>query len=178
MSICFFWLPRDEYLAKQSGIIMLFGEEEKILARLKRFCAYRERCCFEVQQKLQLLKVPRDIVNRFLQTLQNEGFINEERYARLFAGGYFRQKKWGKRKIVAALRQKGIAEADIRRGLQEINTTEYMQALNRLTEKTWKQFTREDKNKRIIKVRASLMRKGFEPELVSRAVTQLATSVK
>jgi SOS response regulatory protein OraA/RecX len=79
---------------------------------------------------------------------------------------------------VAALRQKGIAESHIRMGLQEINTTEYLHVLNRLTEKTWKQYTREDKDKRITKVRASLMRKGFEPDLVSRAVTQLANSAK
>lgn len=158
--------------------MLLIGEEEKILAKLKRFCAYRERCCREVQQKLQGLGVPRGLMAGFVQTLQAEGYIQEERFARLFAGGYFRQKKWGKRKIVAALRQKGIAEADIKRGLQEINASEYLQVLNRLAEKTWKQYTREDKNKRVIKVRASLLRKGFEPALVSRAVAQLANSFK
>jgi SOS response regulatory protein OraA/RecX len=82
------------------------------------------------------------------------------------------------RAALAALRQKGIADIHIRMGLQEINATEYLQVLHRLTEKTWKQYTREDKDKRITKVRASLMRKGFEPELVSRAVTQLANSAK
>ena len=158
--------------------MLLIGEEEKILAMLKRFCAYRERCCIEVQQKLQGLGVPRGLIGGFVQTLQAEGYIQEERFARLFAGGYFRQKKWGKRKIVAALRQKGIAESHIRMGLLEITATEYLQLLQRLTEKTWKQYTREEKDKRITKVRASLIRKGFEPELVSRAVTQLANSVK
>jgi regulatory protein len=158
--------------------MLLKGEEEKILAMLKRFCAYRERCCIEVQQKLQGLGVPRGLIGGFVQTLQAEGYIQEERFARLFAGGYFRQKKWGRRKIVAALRQKGIAESHIRMGLQEITATEYLQLLQRLTEKTWKQYTREEKDKRITKVRASLIRKGFEPELVSRAVTQLANSVK
>jgi SOS response regulatory protein OraA/RecX len=79
---------------------------------------------------------------------------------------------------MAALRQKGIAETHIRVGLQEINATEYLQVLHRLTEKTWKQYTREDKDKRITKVRASLMRKGFEPELVSKAIAQLANSAK
>jgi regulatory protein len=158
--------------------MLLIGEEEKILAKLKRFCAYRERCCKEVQQKLQGLGVPRGLVLGFVQTLQAEGFIQEDRFARLFAGGYFRQKKWGKRKIVAALRQKGIAEADIRKGLQEINASEYLQVLHRIAEKTWKQYTHEEKDKRISKVRASLMRKGFEPELVSKAVTQLANSMK
>ena len=158
--------------------MLLIGEEERILAKLKRFCAYRERCCREVQQKLQVLGVPRGLMEGFVQTLQAEGYIQEERFARMFAGGYFRQKKWGKRKIVAALRQKGVAEADIRRGLEEINASEYLQVLHRLTEKTWKQYTREDKDKRVTKVRASLMRKGFEPELVSKAIAQLANSAK
>jgi regulatory protein len=158
--------------------MLLIGEEEKILAKLRRFCAYRERCSREVQQKLQGLGVPRGLIGGFVQTLLSEGYIHEERFARLFAGGHFRQKKWGKRKIVAALRQKGIAEADIRRGLQEINATEYLQVLHRLAEKTWKQYTHEEKDKRNSKVRASLMRKGFEPELVSKAVTQLANSMK
>lgn len=157
---------------------MLLGEEEKILAKLKRFCAYRERCGYEVRQKLQQLGVPRGLVSDLLQTLQKEGYINEERYARLFAGGYFRQKKWGKRKIAAALRQKGVAEPYIRMGLQEINLSAYTQTLQRMAEKTWKQFVRESPEKRLAKTRASLIRKGFEPELVSRAVKQLPDETK
>ena len=40
--------------------------------------------------------------------LNTDGFLNEERFARAFAGGKFRMKKWGRIKISHALEAKGV----------------------------------------------------------------------
>lgn len=154
---------------------MLIASEEKLISRLKRFCAYRERCALEIRQKMVLWGVPGEDASRVVTLLQQEGFINEERYAQLFAGGYFRQKSWGKNKIIAALRSKGIQDAAIRKGMQEIGTEPYRQVLQKLTAKLWKQYAKEPLEKRKHATRAALMRKGFESDLVRLAVQKLAT---
>ncbi len=59
-------------------------------------------------------------VNILLSQLIEEGYLNEERFCVQFAGSHFRLKKWGKVKIVYALRQKRVSEANIKRALREI----------------------------------------------------------
>jgi len=154
---------------------MLIASEEKLISRLKRFCAYRERCSREIRQKMLLLGVPADDVARIIGLLQQEGFINEDRYAQLFVGGYFRQKNWGRNKIIAALRMKGIQEAAIRKGLLEIDPEQYRQVLQKITNKLWKQYAREPIEKRKLATRAALIRKGFESDPIRRAIQNLAT---
>ncbi|MBU3745230.1 MAG: RecX family transcriptional regulator, partial [Sediminibacterium sp.] len=111
---------------------------------------------------------------RIIGLLQQEGYINEERYAQLFVGGYFRQKNWGRNKIIAALRMKGIQDAAIRKGLQEIDAEQYRQVLQKMTAKLWKQYAREPIEKRKLATRAALIRKGFESDLIRKALQKVA----
>jgi regulatory protein len=65
------------------------------LQKLMKYCAYQERCHQEVNQKLfdwGFLPEDRDeIIVRLIQ----ENFINEERFARAYCRGKFRQNKMG-----------------------------------------------------------------------------------
>lgn len=160
-------------LLVESRLRMLKVSEEKLITQLKRYCAYRERCSREVRQKMVILGVSGEDASRIIGLLQQEGFINEERYAQLFAGGYFRQKNWGRNKIIAALRMKGIQEAAIRRGLQEIGPEQYRQALQKLAAKLWKQYSREPREKRKLATRAALIRKGFESDQIRKALDKV-----
>ena len=162
-------------LPVESVCRMLIASEEKLISRLKRFCAYRERCSREIRQKMVLWGVPGEDASRIIVLLQQEGFINEERFAQLFAGGYFRQKNWGKNKIVAALRMKGIPDAAIRKGLQEIGSEQYRLVLQKLTIKLWKQYAREPIEKRKLATRAALIRKGFESDLIRQSLQKIIT---
>jgi len=65
------------------------------LEKLRRYCAYQDRCHQEVRQKLLSLKMYGDDLEEIITELINEDFLNEERYAQSFARGKFRMKKWG-----------------------------------------------------------------------------------
>ena len=164
-------------LLVESRCRMLIASEEILIKRLKRYCAYRERCYREVRQKMANWGVSGEDASRIAGMLQQEDFINEERYAQLFVGGYFRQKHWGRNKIIAALRMKGIQDAAIRKGLQEISAEQYRQVLLKLTVKLWKQYARDSIEKRKLATRAALIRKGFESDLIRLALLK-ATSEK
>src|ERR1700752_4094496 len=67
--------------------------------RLQNYCAYTERTKQEVQKKMQGYGLSEGDAEIVMEKLIKAGFINETRFVKSFAGGKFRIKKWGKRKI-------------------------------------------------------------------------------
>lgn len=151
---------------------------EPLFSWLTRFCAYRERCIREVRLKLQSKGLVGEAADEIIVRLQEQDYLNEGRYASLFAGGHFRQKQWGRRKIEAALRSNGIPAPIIKRVLNEISASDYRQTLLRLTEKIGRQQARYPEANRWVRVRAALLRKGFEPERMAEARQHLVALEK
>src|SRR5687768_10604150 len=88
--------------------------------KIQRYCAYQERCHQEVRGKLYEYSLFKDEVEDILTNLITEGFLNEERFAKAYAGGKFRMKKWGRLKIIHELEIKGLSKNCIHAGLKEI----------------------------------------------------------
>ena len=82
---------------------------EKALLKIKRYCAYQERSHKEVMDKLYSWGFYKKEAELLLSQLIEEGYLNEERFAILFAGGKFRIKHWGKKKIEQALKEKQVS---------------------------------------------------------------------
>ncbi len=103
--------------------------------RIRKYCDYQERCHSEVRAKLYELKIDRRESEELMVELIQDGRLNEERYARSLARGRFRIKLWGRKKIVAYLRAKGVSDYCIRAGLSEINESEYRSTMQTLLDK-------------------------------------------
>lgn len=139
---------------------------EQAKQKALRYCAYQERSHQEVKNKLYELGLYTSQVDELLTYLITEGFLNEERYAKLFAGGKFRIKHWGRIKIIHALKGKGLSKNCIRIGLKEIDDDDYQHMLIKLaTEKLSAQHGENPFTVRN-KISKSLIQKGYEPELV------------
>lgn len=134
--------------------------------KIRRYCAYQERSHLEVRNKLYGYGLFRNEVDEILLGLLTDGYLNEERFAKAFAGGKFRMKQWGRIKITHALEAKGVSKNCIKIGLKEIDNTLYVDALRELL--TGKSETIQEDN--IYATRDKLskyaMQKGYEPELV------------
>jgi regulatory protein len=134
--------------------------------KLYRYCAYQERCHKEVKEKLHSLRIWGDAAEEVITHLVEEGFLNEERFAKAFALGKFRLKNWGRIKIVQELEQRQLSKHCIAMGLKEIDEADYRAALQKLISK--KTETTEATN--IYSLRDKIARytiqKGFEPDLV------------
>jgi regulatory protein len=98
--------------------------------------------------------------------LITDGFINEERFAKAFAGGKFRIKKWGKIKIKKELKQKNISDYCIRKGLGEIDNREYIKALKDTIVKKAGEIREKNKLKKLSRMASFAISKGYESELV------------
>lgn len=134
--------------------------------KIYRYCAYQERSHAEVKDKLYGFGLFKDEVEEILSHLIAENYLNEERFARAFAGGKFRMKKWGRIKIVHELEAKGLTPNCIRLGLKEIDQQEYEKVLHDLLSKKsdlvdeTNLFVKRDQLARFA------IQKGFEPDLV------------
>ncbi len=143
--------------------------EEKIAA----FCAYQERCVWEVRRKLFEKGIAEAQIEKLIGFLLREKFIDEGRYARAFSRGKFRLKKWGKNRIRMELKMRQVPEDLIRKGLLEIDPTEYYDTLLSETEKKWEKTKEPDLYKKRFKVVGYLMQRGFEQDLVQEAIDSL-----
>ncbi|MFM9020643.1 MAG: regulatory protein RecX [Sediminibacterium sp.] len=157
---------------------MQLPADEPLFPWLTRFCAYRERCISEVRLKLRTKGFTGESANEFILRLQEQDYLSEERYARMFAGGHFRRKQWGRKKIESALRTKGIPQPLIMRALGELPAAEYQQILLLLAEKTWRQQSGYTDSVRWARVRATLLRKGYESALISGIQRQIMPAQK
>lgn len=134
-----------------------------ILQRIKSWCASQERNETETEQKLLQLGANPDDVSRMLENLKEEGFLNQERYAGLYAGSKFRMKQWGKVKIRFELEQKGLNEVEINKGLDAIDQNEYLRTISNLIEQ-------EAGRSHSDKILRRLCAKGFEEEVVRELI--------
>src|SRR5688572_6103459 len=134
--------------------------------KIYRYCAYQERAHSEVKDKLYSFGLFKDDVDEILSHLITEGYLNEERFAKAFAGGKFRMKKWGKIKIVHELEAKGLTPNCIKSGLREIPEDDYVKALRDLLQKKSRLVKEDDIFVRRDHLARFAIQKGFEPELV------------
>lgn len=109
--------------------------------------------------------------------LIEEGALNEERFAILFAGGHFRQKKWGRVKIGYVLRQKGVSEANIKKALKDLEEADYTSSLQKLTLAKWKSLIGEQYLNRQAKTIAYLARKGYERPLIVAMIKKIKVTL-
>jgi regulatory protein len=139
---------------------------EQAKQKALRYCAYQERSHREVKNKLYELGLNSSDADELLTWLITEGFLNEERYAKLFAGGKFRIKQWGRIKIIHALEGKGVSKNCIRIGLKEIEEDDYQQTLEKLVAEKTSELQGENTFIVRDKISKFLIQKGYEPELV------------
>ncbi len=141
--------------------------------KLKHYCAYQERSHVEVKEKLYSYGLRKTDVEILLSRLIEENYLNEERFAKLFAGGKFRMKKWGRVKIVYELKQKRISSYNIKQALEEIDEEQYQSVLRKLVEERWKKLKNEQHIVRQAKTQQYLLQKGFESNLIRIAISEV-----
>lgn len=137
-----------------------------LLARLARYCAYQERSHHEVRYKLVELGARGDALEEVMSQLITQGYLNEERFAKAFAGGKFRLKKWGRIKITRELEAHGITPRCISAGLKEIDAQDYSRTLKTLMHKKWNESDETNPFRKRDGVGRYLIGKGYESELV------------
>jgi regulatory protein len=144
-----------------------YNTKEQALQKLKHYCGYQERCHKDVKEKLYSLGLWKKDVEEIISQLIEENYLNEERFAILFAGGHFRQKKWGRVKIKYELKQKQVSDYCIKKAMKDIDEEEYQKTFNKLAAEKLKTL-KSEKNIfiRKKKIQDFLLQKGYEHEMI------------
>lgn len=146
---------------------------EEALTRAQRYCAKEEKCRFQVRHKLLEWGTDHDTAEQILEHLIRDNYINQERFAREYAVGKFRNNKWGRFKIANELMRLHISNDVIEKALQEIDPSDYEALLNKLLMARYHSLKGTEDRTASQKIATFAIGKGFEPELVWKTVKAL-----
>jgi regulatory protein len=146
-------------------------DHDHILAKLRHFCAFQERCIHDVQEKLEEWKVGHKHTEHIIEQLIKEDYLNEERYARSFASGKFRINHWGKTKIIYELERRQVPDLIIQIGLEEIDDKEYEETLKEILQRKTREISEKDPYKRKQKLIAFAAQRGFDYGLIKHVLS-------
>lgn len=90
-------------------------------SRASSRCAQRECCRQDISLYLGRMGCDIQMQEEVLDKLEDEGFIDESRYARAFVHDKTHYDRWGPLKVQAALHQKGIGADKIGNALAELS---------------------------------------------------------
>ena len=144
--------------------------------KIQAYCAYQERCHMEVTMKLKSWGLIQEAIDLLIVELIQFNFLNEERYARSFARGKFRIKKWGKIKIRMALKKRDIKFKCIDLSMLEIDDKTYFNTLKELLQKKNETVKETNSYKRKMKLTSYLLSRGYEYDLIHDALVELKLS--
>lgn len=146
----------------------------ELLHSISRYCTYQERCHQEVRSKLLELGVRFEALENQIALLIEKDLLNEERFARAFARGRFRIKKWGRVKIIQELKRRQISPFLVTRALSEINPSDYYGVLEQLASRKLESLDKESNAfKKYQKAYRFLIQRGFEAQLVNEVLKEL-----
>lgn len=146
------------------------------LEKLRKYCAYQERCHQEVRSKLLSIKIYGDELEEIISELIKDNYLNEERFACAFARGKFRMKMWGRNKIKQHLQIKKITSYCVRKAMEEIDEEEYIETLDLILQK---QLMKYEQLKSIIardKAIQYAISRGYETSIVYDRISIINSS--
>ena len=142
-------------------------DEKVALAKAEHFCAYQERAQQDVRDKLYDWGLWPDAVENIIVKLIGDNFLNEERFAKAYVKGKFKQKAWGRVKIKQGLKFKKLPDVLIKKALLTIDADDYLVMLAKVLNKKAALIKEKDDYKRRYKLQQYAMSRGYESDLIA-----------
>lgn len=143
------------------------------LEKARKLCATEEKCRYDIRKKLFDWGVNSGDTEKIINQLIDDKYLDEWRFSRSFAGGKFRNNKWGRVKISYELIRKNISKHIIEDALRRIDDNEYVEVLKKELAKKRRSFKSEDS----LEVKSKLHRyansKGYEHEIIDLVLDDL-----
>ena len=143
---------------------------EQALGRMAALCSTAEHCESEIREKLQRAALLETDIQRIVDYLYDEQYMDTARYCRAFAHDRLRFAHWGRVKIQQALRQRGLPDNDIRQALADLPADEYCRVLEELLEQKARSLHEEDDYTRRGKLIRFAAGRGFTIDEVLHAL--------
>ncbi|MDF0693359.1 regulatory protein RecX [Aquirufa ecclesiirivi] len=147
--------------------------KSEVLQKLARYCAYQERCVWEIQVKMGSFAILPEDQATYLDWLEDNNYLNQERFAKLFVRSKFNQKSWGRNKIKFELKRLQVKDPLIQKALEELKELPYDARLESMLIEKFNQVKDPNEWSKKQKCYQYALRKGFEPDLISLYIQQI-----
>lgn len=143
---------------------------EVAVERLESMCARAEHCRSELREKLFRWRVPGDAAEKILDSLEKNRFLDERRFAIAFCRSKAIYSRWGRRKIVYALKAKRISGEIITEAVEALEEDEYRSVMIELLRTKGASIKEGNTFEGRTKIYRFGVQRGYEPELVAAAL--------
>lgn len=146
----------------------------ELINRARRYCAGAEQCEDTVRQKLVVWKSTPEESDIVVKTLQEEGYIDDERYARAYCESKIKGHQWGRQKVLYQLRLKHLSRAAVDSGMAAVSDEDYREALRLAAEKKLAEMHVESTDDPEVrqKLTAFLVSRGFTLSEINQSLNQ------
>lgn len=107
-------------------------DTKALLDRAQRYCAAAEHCPADVRQLLGRLGAAQEQTDEVIGILQQQNYLDEQRYCRAFVHDKVAFQGWGRMKIVMGLRAKHLPDYAISEAVNGIDEAAYEANMRKL----------------------------------------------
>lgn len=158
----------QELTAGQIRELKKLSADDKIYNQVLRYIAMRPRTHWEVARYLQRKEASPALAESILNKLSNIDLINDEKFARAYVNDRRLLRPTSKRKMIAELRKKRVADGIIQKAVAAGGDEEHL-ALKQVIDKKRRQSKYQDSQK----LMAYLARQGFSYDDIKAALQEL-----
>lgn len=145
---------------------------EQAFQRAASLCSGSEHCISDIEEKLHRWGVAKADTKRVIDTLIDEKYIDEIRYATAYTRDKLRFSHWGRIKIRTMLRAQRISEADINNAFDDINQEEYLGILESIINKKRQTMDDAESYASRVKLIRFAMQRGFEMHEITKFISE------
>ena len=146
---------------------------EKALNIIAGLCSKKEYCSRDISEKLIRWELPEQEIAKIMQYLHQHKFIDDNRFARIYAEDKFKFNHWGKQNIALMLKQKGISPETISEALKILDTQQYHASCLELLKQKSKMLPADDFYKTKAKLIRFALGRGFDYDTINTCLEQL-----
>jgi regulatory protein len=165
------WLTVGQSLEEEK-IAQLQAEDsqEKAYQQAMLFLSYRARSETEIRKNLEKHEIPQAVIDETVERLRQARLVNDEQFAQNWVANRSEFRPRSRRALTVELRQKGLAEADIKSAIEAVDEESLAYAaaqkrVRRLEGLEWIEFRK--------KLSEFLARRGFGYEVIAPTVKRL-----
>jgi len=131
---------------------------------------YRARSKKEIIDRLRRRKYPLAVIEKTLEFLEDQNYVNDEKFAVSFIRERLR-KGFGKRKIIFDLKRLGLSKELIEEELGKIDNNQYRDTIRGLMQKRLRRYrgNQDAKNK----IFCYLVQRGFAPDDIKEVIDEI-----
>ncbi len=143
-----------------------------LLGRARVYCASDEQCASAVRQKLRAWGADGCQADDIVDRLTDEGYLDEERYARAYCESKMLRSGWGRLKVAYQLRLKQLPRAAVDAGMAAVDDEAYMAVLEQAAMKKAATLRGADDAERRRKLMAFLAQRGYTMDEINQVITK------